>query len=485
MSAVPSASRWPGRVVWLGSIAYAVVLTALSLKRLHDFHASYDLAIFDQLTWLLGHFHDPFSTVRGRAMLADHFEPGLAVLAPIGALSAGPWLLLAAQSVGLAAAAPVLFAIGKARGADPLPAAAVALLWLASPLTQDTNLFDFHPEAFVPLLFALSVLGLARSSTTLFVVSGVLAASLKEDVALTYAALGVGIVLLGRRPLGAAVAAAGVVWFALATTVGIHLAGGNLSYYSQRFGGGTSASVGLVFHDFVRHPIRGLGTVSFRLNLKMVLGLVGSTLGLCLLGPEILIAAVPSVAANILSRYPQQHYLTLQYHIVPAGVCAAAAAWGVSRLPPLRGRRRIAVVGATAAACVFFLGFSPGIHVARGRYSETPHDSPAIASARRAALRLLPAGVPVAVQIDAVAHVAERRDVYVFPEPFVRATGNGENWSVAELRRRAAQVQYVLVDDGPTFPATASDARQVRSRLRQLGFERIYSRSGIQVFRRR
>jgi uncharacterized membrane protein len=481
---VSKGSRWPGRVVWIGAIVYAVVLTVLSVKRLHDFHAGYDLAIFDQLTWLLGHFHDPFSTVRGRAMLADHFEPGLAVLAPIGALSAGPWLLLAAQSVGLAAAAPVLFAIARTRGADPLLAVAVALLWLASPLTQQTNLFDFHPEAFVPLLFALSVLGLARSSNWLFVVSGVLAASVKEDVALTYAALGLGIVLIGRPRFGAAVAAAGAVWFALATTVGIDVAGGSLTYYSQRFGGGTSASVGQVLRDFVRHPIRGLGTVSFRLNVKMVVGLVGSTVGLCLLGAEILVAAVPSVAVNLLSRYPQQHYLTLQYHIVPAGVCAAAAAWGVSRVPTLRGRWRIAVVAATAAACALFLVLSPGVHVARGRYSDSPHDAPGVASARRAALRLIPSGVPVAVQYDAVAYVAERRDVYAFPEPFVRAAGNGENWSVAELRRRAAQVRYVLVDDGPTFPASASDARDVRSRLKELGFRLVFAREGVKLYRR-
>ena len=470
--------------MWLGAIAYAVLLTALSLKRLHDFHAGYDLAIFDQLTWLLGHLHDPFSTVRGRAMLADHFEPGLVVLAPLGALSAGPWLLLAVQSIGLAAAAPVLFAIAKVRGADPLVAAAVGLLWLASPLTQETNLFDFHPEAFVPLLFALSVLGLARSSTTLFVVSSVLAASLKEDIALTYAALGLGIVFVGRRRLGAAVAALGVLWFVLATTVGIKVAGGNLSYYSQRFGGGTSQSVGNVLVDFVRHPVRGLGTVSFRLNVKMVLGLVGSTLGLCLLGPEILVAAVPSVAANILSRYPPQHYLTDQYHIVPAGVCAAAAAWGSSRLPAVGGRWRIAVVGVTGVACLVFLALTPGVHVARGRYSDAPQDTPAVASARRAALRLLPAGVPAAVQYDAVAHAAERRDVYVFPEPFVRVAGNGENWSAAELRRRAAEVEYVLVDDGPTFPASPADAREARARLEELGFRLVFSRSGVKLFRR-
>ena len=44
---VSKGSRWPGRVVWIGAIVYAVVLTVLSVKRLHDFHAGYDLAIFD------------------------------------------------------------------------------------------------------------------------------------------------------------------------------------------------------------------------------------------------------------------------------------------------------------------------------------------------------------------------------------------------------------------------------------------------------
>jgi uncharacterized membrane protein len=481
---VRRASRKPASVVWLGAVAFTVVLTALALKRHHDFHSGYDLAIFDQLTWLLGHLHDPFSTVRGREMLADHFEPGLALLAPLGALSAGPGVLLAVQSILLAATAPVLFALGRARGADPVLAAAVAVLWLASPLTHATDLFDFHPEALVPFLFALGIYGLARDRTWVFVVSAIVACSMKEDVALVYAALGVGLAFTARRRLGAVLIGAGLAWFAFATKVGIPAFGGNLNYYSQRFGGGTGSSIGSVLVDLIHHPVASFHRLFARLNVKMIAALVGSTLGLCLLGPEILVAAIPPVAANVLSRYPPQHYLTLHYHIVPAGICATAAAWGIGRLPPLGVRARRAVIVVSAAAVVVFVALSPTIDLVRGRYPRDPGPSPAQASALRAALRLLPAGEVVSVQDEGISHVAERRAVYVFPEPFVKAAGNGETWTPADLLQRAAAVRFVLVDTGSTFPADAAEAARARRMLPRLGFRLVFARDGVRVYRR-
>lgn len=477
-------SRKPASVVLLAAAVFTVVLTALALKRHHDFHSGYDLAIFDQLTWLLGHLHDPFSTVRGREMLADHFEPGVALLAPLGALSAGPGVLLAVQSILLAATAPVLFALGRARGADPVLAATVALLWLASPLTHATDLFDFHPEALVPFLFALGIYGLARNRTWLLVVSAIVACSMKEDVALVYAALGVGLAFTARRKLGALLIGAGLAWFAFATKVGIPAFGGNLNYYSHRFGGGTDASVGSVLADLIHHPVASLHRLVTRLNVRMVAALVGSTLGLCLLGPEILVAAVPPVAANVLSRYLPQHYLTLQYHIVPAGICATAAAWGIGRLPPLGVRARRAVIVGAAAAVVFFVALSPMIDVMRGRYPQAPSPSPAQASAVRAALRLLPAGEVASVQYEGISHVAERRALYVFPEPFVKATGNGETWTSGDLRRRAAAVRFVLVDAGSTFPGDATEAARARRMLPRLGFRLVFARDGVRAYRR-
>ena len=66
--------------------AYAVVVGALSLLRYESFASDFDHGIFAQYVWLLGHLDEPFNTVNLRTLLGDHVEPGIAVLAPLGAL---------------------------------------------------------------------------------------------------------------------------------------------------------------------------------------------------------------------------------------------------------------------------------------------------------------------------------------------------------------------------------------------------------------
>lgn len=468
--------------VLLAAVGYAILLTLLSWKRHHDFHSGYDLAIFTQLTWLLGHGLDPFSTVRGRPMLGDHFQPGLALLAPLGDVPGGPALLLAAQSTALAATAPLLFAVARARGARDAVAAAVAIVWLASPLTHSANLFDFHPETFVPALLAAGALGLERERTSLFLVTAVVACSLKEDVSLVYLAWGVLLTASPRRRLGLAVAVGAAAWFVLATRVGIDAFGGSLDYYSHRFGGGNSASVGSVARDLVLHPLRELGAVTTTLNAKMVLALVASTAGLCLFAPRILALAILPVAVNILSRYPQQHYLTLQYHIVPAGICALAGAYGAARLR-IRVRAQT-VAAAVAAVVVADVVLSPATGVARGNYAQPgPVDGQA-ASARRAALALVPSQAAVAAQFDVVAQLAQRRLVYVLPQPFLFLPHEGDTWSRRELARRAKSVRWVLLDDGSSYPGEPGQLKLVRRRLPTLGFRTVFARDGVTLLRR-
>src|SRR6266508_1911502 len=132
----------PTVAVALAAVVYAALLSAASLARHHAIRSGgYDLGIFDQAVWLLGHGHAPFSTIRGRDLFADHFQPALALLAPLGALGVTPAALLVLQALLLAAAAPVLYLLARARGASEGLALAVGVLWLASPLTQWANLF--------------------------------------------------------------------------------------------------------------------------------------------------------------------------------------------------------------------------------------------------------------------------------------------------------------------------------------------------------
>lgn len=479
-----TARRWT-IAAWAAAVLYTAVLTALSLKRHHDFQSGYDLAIFDQLTWLLAHGHEPFSTVRGRPMLGDHFQPGLALLTPLGAIGRGPGPLLCAQSAGLALVAPALQALARQRGASEPVALGVAVLWLASPLTHSANLFDFHPEVFVPVLVAVGALALERRRPGLFVATAVLASSLKEDISLVYLAWGLALWFRGNRRLGPALALGGAAWFVLATKVGIEAFGGNLDYYSARFGGERGTTLGAVARAVFTHPGTTAHDLVTTLNVKMLVDLVASTAGLCLLAPLALVPAAPALAANMLSAYTQQHYVTLHYHVVASGVFAVAGALGAPRAEQLARRLpKRAIPALLAFAAIAGTPLSPALDVAQGRYPG-PNQSPAARAARLEAVQRIPDGAAVATQFDVVTRLAERRLVYVLPEPFLLLERNGPTWSRQELRSRTNQVRYVLLDSGATFPGEPRELALVRARLHGLGFRTVFSRDGVRLLERR
>jgi uncharacterized membrane protein len=463
----------------LGTLTYAVTLTAASIHRHDLFQSGYDVAIFDQGSWLLGHLHDPFSTVRGRNLFADHFQPALVLFAPFGLLGLTPWALFVFQAGALAAAGVVLALLARIRGAPPALAAAVGGLWLASPLVQWANLFEFHPETTVPLLLAVGALLLERGRTAAFVVCAALACGFKEDVALVVAFWGVALAVSGRRRLGGSVFVAAVTLFVVATKVVLPAFGGNLDYYSRRFAGDRGTSVGSVFTFVVEHPGAALDQLATRQNGVLLFALVACTGGLALLAPRMLLLAVPPVAANVLSAYAYQHDLHFHYQIVSAGAFAIAGAYGAGTLARLRPRFvRAAALVLAAGAIGVTVSASPAIDLLRHE-TPSPH-----AAAKRAALALVPSGVPVAGEPDVIAHLAQRRAVYQLPEPFISRPTNGEAWSDTELRRRAAAVRYVVYSTGALDPGLESEVERVPAMLAKRGFRTIFSRDGVVVYSR-
>ena len=124
------------------------------MLRYEAFASDFDHGIFTQYVWLLGHLHEPFNTIVLRTLLGDHVEPGIVLLAPLGTLDVGTAGILVAQTLALAATAPLLFLLAREHGATGWLAAVPALLWCASPVVLHPALLDFHPEALVPALLA-------------------------------------------------------------------------------------------------------------------------------------------------------------------------------------------------------------------------------------------------------------------------------------------------------------------------------------------
>jgi uncharacterized membrane protein len=468
-------------VVWLAAAAYAALVGAASVARHYAIRSGgYDLGIFDQAVWLLGHGHEPFSTIRGRNLFADHFQPALVLLAPLGALGLTPAALLVLQALLLAAASPVLYALARARGASEGLALAVAVLWLASPLTQWANLFDWHPETAVPVLLALGALQLERGRRWGFVVTAVVASSVKEDVCLVYFMWGLVLAAGGLRRFGLAIAGAAAVWFVLATQT-VRAFGGNFDYYSTRFGGERGSSLGAVFRTLAQHPSATVSDAATAANLKILIALVVCSGGLALLAPRMLLPALPSLLANVLSAYTYQHDLHFQYQLVPAAVFAVASAYGAGtltrRVAP-RTQRLVAGV-LVAGAAVVTVAAAPAVKELRIDARASP-----LRAAKKHALSLIPASVPVAAAPELAPHLAHRREIYQLPEPYFPRPSNGEYWSDAQLARRAQHVRYVAYSLDVLDPYPRLQVERVPARLRRAGFVEIFSSNGVKVFRR-
>lgn len=471
--------RSPHFAVVLVAVLYVALLSWASIDRHATFGSSgYDLGIFDQAAWLLGHGHAPFSTVRGRELMADHFQPAIFLLAIFGAVGASPVGLLILQSTVLAAVSPFLYRLARLWGASTPLALAVALMWLASPLTQWANLFDFHPETAVPLLLVAGILLFERGRWWAFAVTAVLASATKEDVCLVYVAWGVMLLCSrGRRRVGALLTGAGLAWFLIATRVAIPAFGGNLDFYNARFAADRGQSLGDVFAYLVDHPLNSLDSLATTANIKIIVALIVSTGGLALLAPTRLALAVPGLAANLLSAYPFQHVLDLHYQLVPAAAFAAAGAAGAgvaTRRLTRRSSRRFAaalLAGSLAAAIV-----SPSVRDLLHR------SDPGVLAAKRHALSLVPAGVPVAAASDLVPHLTHRRAIYQLPEPFLARPNNGEYWSDADLARRSRDVKWVLIDLDVSDSRLRSETMRLPALLRRKGYAQVYRHGDIRVF---
>jgi uncharacterized membrane protein len=115
----------------------------------------------------------------------DHFNPGLALLAPLWGMWPDPRLFVLIQAICLAAPALIVFGIARQLGAGSAAAATWAVAYLVFPAVGQLNLnysYGWHPVSLaLPLLF-LAVWALLRSRRILALLAALLACSFQEDI---------------------------------------------------------------------------------------------------------------------------------------------------------------------------------------------------------------------------------------------------------------------------------------------------------------
>jgi uncharacterized membrane protein len=126
---------------------------------------------------------------------AQHIDPFELLLLPIFAIWQKPITLFLLQDIALAAAAVVGYFIGKDLLDNKWLGFALALAFLISPAVRGVTLYDFHPEAFIPVFYLLAFYFYMRAKKVLFLLSYALLLSVIETAVVVGASLLVGLLI--------------------------------------------------------------------------------------------------------------------------------------------------------------------------------------------------------------------------------------------------------------------------------------------------
>jgi hypothetical protein len=473
-----------GRVtyVFLGVFAglLAGYYAAASLLLHYSLHSNaWDLGVFDQVVWNTAHGRWFEYSFRDMSYAGDHFQPILIAVAPFR-LIGGAEVLLLAQALALAAATVPLFLAARNLAGERTAWAAVVAYGIGLPAIRAVN-FDFHPDAFAPVLAFTGIWALTAGRTGMFAATTLALLSIKEDFVLLVLGLcwiawfGFGTSRTALACAVVAVAYAAVVNFAVMPALRDGVPGPIDEKYGY-LGSGPGEVLGTIITrpDVVAEAL-------FRLNLFATsLLLLGGVAFLPLLVPRLLPAAVPITLLAMLADHNDHRTLSL-HHMLGPGVLMLTMAlvavrdrrpqrlggWIGQRWPrlrqPLEGGRAAPAALALAAA-VAFAGFSPlppSLLADNGRFDIDAH-----ARLARSFIEDIPADAAVSAQAPLVPHLSGRRLVFDFPH--------------------IEEAEYILVDRYRTGPVMDRDADQGEclAALPALGFRVVREEGLVALWRR-
>ncbi|MGH8994369.1 MAG: DUF2079 domain-containing protein, partial [Acidimicrobiia bacterium] len=340
----------------------------------------------------------------------------------------------------------------------------------------------FHPEvmAITPLFFAWWFA--RRERWGWFAACLVYAVSWKEDVALAAAVLGV-VVFLSRgaspdsrsrrRRVGALTAVAAGAWFLFVNRVLLPGVSGE-AFYDHLFSD-LGDSPWEIVTTLVFHPtriLRALGAPDARTYVWQMLGPFGF---LPLLAPGAAGLGAPQFVLNVVSEAGFTRSISYHFSALPLTALTLATVEAIARFGGRRAVRRLlaGALAATSLAGAVLWGVSPVGREYDNDWWASSFD-PRRAS-KQEAVAFPPADASVSATYEFVPHLAHRRLIYDWPNPWVPS-----NWGLAnEDPPDPELVQWLVVDRRLTGPDTG-----LFHDLLEGEFETVFDRDDIVVARR-
>jgi uncharacterized membrane protein len=456
---------------------YAVHFSMITVAMLHAYEQpAYDMAVPDQGIWLLSRFHDPFLTVAGRNLFGDHPSFIYLSLVPVFWVYPHTAALLVVQSMLMASAAIPIYLLGRYLLHSSFLATCLAVAYLLNPALQQTNLEQFHVEAFETPLLALGIYAAVRWRPRLFIVCIALILACKEDSALYAIPLALWVALRRDRKIGSVLIGASV---AVAGFDNLLLVPALIGYASAHGGRLPFGGFGGTLRAIIRTPGQ-FWTYIVSQGRPWYLWQMGVSAGLAfLVVPEIAAIGILQLAVNVISSDGYQHQILYHYSMPLVSILICGTVYAISRLhtPTRRLAATVVVLFCALWSCITW-GAAPFSDV----HPIIPGANTPTFVADRQLLSKIPPNAVVSAVEEFVPALDHRTKIYMWPNPFHQAYyGNpaydGTDWPFSSTVQYLVLPSCLACDQGssswvPTFSKVASQFRLIAQNSNYKLYER-------------
>jgi uncharacterized membrane protein len=398
-----------------GYIVYVSLHTIANHRSLGT--AAFDLGIHENLLWNTVHGDPFYSSLMGGHYLGVHTSVIVLLTAPVYALLPATETMLVLQTIALGAAAWPLFLLARRiLGSEP-QALVVALIWLTHPAVGGANFYDYHPVAFAPVILLTALVFWVDGRWRPCSVAIALLLTVKEEMAVVVALLGLATIAGGRRRAGIVLIAVGAAaYLVLQHLVIPHFAGGAHSYawyYEEMIPAGEGPR-GLLTTVLV-NPLHALRLAATPDRLLFVFQMFAPLAFLTFATARGWLLTSYGLAATLLASRPPLHQIGFQYALTLLALGFAGALLALQRLAPGMRRRALTAAVMLAVVTCYHYGMIWPRHHFTGGFHAIDFDYDAAERARYDELRGLVARIPADARVVAseelVPHVARRREV--------------------------------------------------------------------------
>jgi uncharacterized membrane protein len=452
---------------------YATYFTTFTVRIHHALGTSaYDFGLYDQGIWLLSRGKSPFVTLMGRNLFGDHSSFILLLLVPLYWIFSSTATLLVVQSIVIAAGGIPVYLYTRRRLASDAMGVAMVAVYLLHPAVSWTNLENYHPDSFLPLLIGFALYGALERKWRLFTGAVILTLLVKEDVALMLIPIGVWVALHRDIKRGLIVVLGSAATMCLFMFVVMKHFTGVTFRNSWRipFGG---------FWGLVRTTLRRPWKVVsylFSDDRPFYLWQMLAPMGFAfIIAPEIVLTAVLALSANIVSTFWYQYHIQYHYSIVAVPAIIIGTAYSIGKAPKLARGLLISLVLASSLVTAYLWAPLPG---GRAQITQWHTDHPSVAAAHEL-FAFIPDSAVISAYHPLTAQLGRREEIYAFPNPFVRSLYGPDVFAAGDRLPQADTVEYVMLpttligEPASVWEAERSHFAEVKSNAWWILYKRV------------